>query len=559
MMAPKKKIPLLDEPAKAPGYLHAMQVQDLKRIELVALNLAAPGLTVIEGENGEGKSSVLEAITLLVGGKVVTDPVRHGAERGTVAGHFGDRVSVVTVKPDRTAKREMVGLDGRPYPGGVEDWRTRLGPIGLDPGALLDAEDKEQLAYLAEIAPGADCSDLDAEHDRVFAARTLVNGAVKTLRAQASGVIIPPAPTEIGEEIVLATLRDRRREANGRREANMAARDELAQREAKLAAAREKLVGIEGELAVAREAPAKARQVIASNAELRRQLAEARDDVQERRDQVADLEAQLAKARTELAVSERNAARLTALDGAIAEEPDLAALEAAPRKIEERIAEGRKWIADATATLDAERARVSALVEPDLAALDADEERAEAHNARVRAARQAMVDHDRCVADQKKIEALAEAKEQEAQAQTARLAAIAEECRQRLARCPLPVPGLSVARGQLYLDSGQGPVPLRDGASDGQRLEAAARIVAARCKALGLPVAVLLIDHGEALDVPRLRSLAELAVRERYQIVIARALIGQAPVGVVIKGGRVTEDHRDAQPAPSPQLDISDF
>lgn len=558
-MAPRKKIPLLDEPAKAPGYLHALEVRDLKRIELVAISLAAPGLTLLEAENGEGKTSLLDALELLIGGKVATDPVRHGAERARVTGDFGDRVVDVTVKPDRKTERKMVGKDERPYPGGVEDWRDRLGKIGLDPGALLAADDKDQLAYLAEIAPGADCSDLDVERDRIFAQRTDVNRDAKAYRAQAEGVEVPPAPAAIGEEISLATLRERRREANTRLERHRAQRDELARREGKVAAAREKLTGLEAELVAAREAPAKARQAIAANAQVRRQLAEARDDVQAHRDRVAELEAQLAQARTTLGTAERTVARLTALDEQLPADPDIAALEAAPAKLEERIAEGRRWIEAATATVAEERARVAALVDPDLAALDVEEERAEEHNAAVRAARQAVVDRDRCIADRKRIEALAEAEEKKSATITARLDAITEERRKRLAACPLPVPGLSVARGQLYLDSGQGPVPLRDGASDGQRLEAAARLVAARCKALGLPVSVLLIDHGEALDVPRLRSLAELAARERYQIVIARALIGQAPVGVVIKGGRVAEDHREAQPAATPQLDLEDF
>ena len=48
----------------------------------------APGLNLLTGETGAGKSILIDALSLLLGDKASTDMIRHGAEKAIVSGVF---------------------------------------------------------------------------------------------------------------------------------------------------------------------------------------------------------------------------------------------------------------------------------------------------------------------------------------------------------------------------------------------------------------------------------------------------------------------------------------
>ena len=48
--------------------INTLQVENVKRVKAVALEPSANGLTVIGGKNGQGKTSVLDAIAWALGG-----------------------------------------------------------------------------------------------------------------------------------------------------------------------------------------------------------------------------------------------------------------------------------------------------------------------------------------------------------------------------------------------------------------------------------------------------------------------------------------------------------
>ena len=47
--------------------------------------LFGPGLNLLTGETGAGKSILIDALGLLLGGKASADVIRHGAERAVLA------------------------------------------------------------------------------------------------------------------------------------------------------------------------------------------------------------------------------------------------------------------------------------------------------------------------------------------------------------------------------------------------------------------------------------------------------------------------------------------
>src|SRR5260221_472789 len=67
--------------------LRALDVRDFVLVERVALEFGA-GFGVLTGETGAGKSMLVDAIELLVGGRAEGDLVRAGAERAELSAEF---------------------------------------------------------------------------------------------------------------------------------------------------------------------------------------------------------------------------------------------------------------------------------------------------------------------------------------------------------------------------------------------------------------------------------------------------------------------------------------
>src|SRR5450755_784676 len=67
--------------------LRRLTIRNLAIVEDLEIELGA-GLTVITGETGAGKSILVDALTLLAGGRGSSELVREGAARLSVAGEF---------------------------------------------------------------------------------------------------------------------------------------------------------------------------------------------------------------------------------------------------------------------------------------------------------------------------------------------------------------------------------------------------------------------------------------------------------------------------------------
>ncbi len=125
--------------------LSELRVCNLGVIEELSL-VFAPGMTAVTGETGAGKTLVVTAIELLVGGKAETSMVRPGAEEAVVEGRFdlGDRDCIV---------RRVVPAKGRSR--------------GYIDGSLAT------IAELSEV--GSRLVDLHGQHDH----QSLLTGSVQ--------------------------------------------------------------------------------------------------------------------------------------------------------------------------------------------------------------------------------------------------------------------------------------------------------------------------------------------------------------------------------------------
>jgi DNA repair protein RecN (Recombination protein N) len=99
-----------------------LQIRDFAIIDALELELR-PGLTVLTGETGAGKSILVDALQLLAGGRAGAEVVRHGAERAEIAGTFDLTKSPRELKrwleeqsitaADDLSIRRVVSNDGR--------------------------------------------------------------------------------------------------------------------------------------------------------------------------------------------------------------------------------------------------------------------------------------------------------------------------------------------------------------------------------------------------------------------------------------------------------------
>src|SRR2546430_8867255 len=74
-------------PLQRSRVLLQLQLENYAVIDNVIVEFA-PGLNLLTGETGAGKSILIDGLALLLGDKASTDVVRHGADRAVVAAVF---------------------------------------------------------------------------------------------------------------------------------------------------------------------------------------------------------------------------------------------------------------------------------------------------------------------------------------------------------------------------------------------------------------------------------------------------------------------------------------
>ena len=155
-----------------------LQIRDFAIVEAVELEFAR-GFTVLTGETGAGKSILVDALMLAVGGRADSGAVRHGAERAEVSATFDVRdnapalawLEEQSIEHDGECQlRRIVGGDGRgrAYLNGqavpVQSLRA-LGECLVDVHGQLEFQSLARRGYQRETLDGS--GRLEAEVEAV--------------------------------------------------------------------------------------------------------------------------------------------------------------------------------------------------------------------------------------------------------------------------------------------------------------------------------------------------------------------------------------------------------
>jgi recombinational DNA repair ATPase RecF len=167
---------------------------------IAELELSPLGFTRIEGQNGTGKTSVLEAIKTAIQSGHDATLLRSGAEKGEVVLVLDDGTQIAkTVTADKSTT-DVRGADGKKLPRPAEVIRSLTDMLSVNPVAFLTAPKKDRVKVLLESMPlQIDAAELtaisgikvtvdpdvhalytiEAVHKQVYDARTGTNRAIK--------------------------------------------------------------------------------------------------------------------------------------------------------------------------------------------------------------------------------------------------------------------------------------------------------------------------------------------------------------------------------------------
>ena len=256
-----------------------LTAENIKRLR--AVEITPDGNTVvISGRNGQGKTSVLDAIWLALGGGTATKdtatsrPIRDGEDRASVTVDLGDLKVTRTWAGDKTALK-VQSADGASYSSPQSMLDSLVGRLSFDPLAFAQQDEKAQLRTLLELVD-IDPTLLDNRRRAIFDERTDVNRRHRELLAQVAA--LPLAEGGLPDvEVSLSELLDEAQKARAWQDRAQRIRDDHAAAEGAVERARTELALAEAALAETAAAVAKIPATLPDPAALDEQIRSAED------------------------------------------------------------------------------------------------------------------------------------------------------------------------------------------------------------------------------------------------------------------------------------------
>lgn len=205
----------------------ALEAENVKRIKAVALTPAPTGLTLVGGNNNQGKTSVLDALALALGG----DRFRPNAAQrdGAVApAHLKVTLSNGVIVERKGKNSTLTVTDPTGRRSGQQLLNAFIEPLALDLPRFMEASDKEKADILLRIIGiGTELHVRDLEIKSLYDKRTFTGQLAQQKKHFAEELIYYPEAPE--EPVSASDLIHQQQEILARNGENQRKRNQLVQ------------------------------------------------------------------------------------------------------------------------------------------------------------------------------------------------------------------------------------------------------------------------------------------------------------------------------------------
>ena len=478
----------------------AVSIENFKRIAQVNFSPDEMGITIIGGNNRQGKTSVLDAIMWGLGGAKFAP-----SQPNNLNGHGDAEIRIALnngVTVERKGKNGSIKVtDQTGKKAGQELLNELIGALALNLPKFMDAGDREKATILLDTLGIRDkLAELDDREKILYDERTEIGRIALSLKKHADEMPYHHDAPE--QEISAATIIEKQRLAVERNNANAAVRKEYESMSGKLSEFSRQLAEFDAETSRLEEAFAE--KIKEENRNLQSAL-------NENSARIAQLEEEIVRLR-----EQRNA--ITGRHTSKIEELNRVEQNRRSARTQKRDA-GTKMMDELKGKIEEKRKQAESLPEDiDLSAFTGDIEELEAKNAKFRANKA----HDLAAAE-------AKAKENEYAEYTAKVEAVRRERMELLASVKMPLSGLTVKDGLIYYNGQRW-----DCMSGSERLIVGTSIV----RAVNPNCGFVLMDKLEQMDLNSLDEFDEWLKRENLQVIATRVSTGDE-CAIVIEDGKV--------------------
>lgn len=480
----------------------SFEAENVKRIRAVAFTPTANGLTVIGGNNRQGKTSVLDTIAWLLGGaKFAPSTPQNRDSVGNPFGRITLSNGLVVERAGKNSSLKVTDPEGKKA--GQELLNEFISAFALDLPKFMNANDRERAFILLDVLGIKEkLAELETREKTLYDERTDIGRVADSLTKHADE--LPYYHDAPEAEISAASIIEKQQRAVEQNNANAEVRRKFESVKAAVAERTNKLAEFDADsVRLAAEYEENCRR---NDDDCRKQIAANN----ERIDQLQAEIARLLAANSELTAKIETARN----DAAKAEEERL------KERSRCRAAEQDALAAAIEEASQMEKAVAGLPPDTDLAIFKADIEKLETENAKFRA-NQA---HDKAAAE-------AKAKRNEYDAHTSAIEAVRREIMGLLASVKMPLEGLTVKDTLLYYKGQRW-----DCMSGAEQLIVATSIV----RAVNPNCGFVLMDKLEAMDLATLSEFNDWLLKENLQVIATRVSQGDE-CSIIIEDGSVAE------------------